>query len=79
MEAVKNSDTLGRDKEIFGLFEDGGLGFDHVVGHLCALRMTLESSHTSLLRCVSVFASHRETDGMVDARIKTGNALSPKV
>ena len=79
METVKNSDTFGRGKEIFGLFEDGEFSFDPVVGHLCARRMILASAHTPLLRCVSVFAPHRETDGIVDASIKTRNALFPEV
>ena len=37
--------------------------------------MILESSETPLLICISVFASPRETNRMVDSRIATGNVL----
>src|SRR5712691_379787 len=36
---------------------------DHPVGDVWALRMMSESSNAPFLRGVSVFASHRETDG----------------
>ena len=39
--------------------------------------MISESSQTPLLRYGSVVAAHRETDGMINARIKTGNAVMP--
>ena len=78
MEVVKNPDTFRRDKEIFGLFEEGEFGFDHVVGYLGTLRMLLESSHTPLRRCVSAFASPREIDGRGDVRFATGDAYVHK-
>ena len=77
VEVVKNPDIFGRDQEIFGLFEDGECGFDHAVGYLCARRMILASSPPPLLRYVSVFASYRETDEIVAARIKTEISLFP--
>jgi hypothetical protein len=36
---------------VAGAVIKAGLGFDHRVGHFCSLRMTLESSNASVLRC----------------------------
>ena|SRR2546429_3314251 len=73
LEVVNNSDTWRRAKEIFGLFGDGECVCDQVGGHWCTLRLIWESSATPLLRCVRVFASHRETNRGVDAGLETRN------
>ena len=41
--------------------------------------MISEAAQPLLFRCVSVFASPRETDGLGDARGKTGDAVMPSV